>query len=134
MLLAGQGRGVAYLAHLGGLAAGWLYLRSSTAASIDRFRQRVSQLPDLPEETPRAIPRSLPRIREKGREIDEVIARSNAALSRRPTVLPTAEKSASRAEELDVLLDKISERGIESLTSDERKLLEELSKSIRRRE
>jgi hypothetical protein len=131
---AGQGGGVAYLAHLGGLAAGWLYLRSSTAVSIDRFRQRVSQLPEMPDETPRPIPRSLPRIREKGREIDDVIARSNAALSRRPTSSPTTERVPSRAEELDILLDKISERGLESLTSEERKSLEELSKGIRRRE
>jgi membrane associated rhomboid family serine protease len=135
MTAGGEGGGVAYMAHLGGLAAGWLYLRSSTATSIDRFRQRVSQVPDLPDETPRAIPRSLPRVREKGREIDDVVARSNAALSRRPAPAPhTAPKPPQRTSDLNLVLDKISERGIDSLTSSERKLLEEMSKELRKRE
>ncbi|HEX4935660.1 MAG TPA: rhomboid family intramembrane serine protease, partial [Gemmatimonadaceae bacterium] len=81
----GQGGGVAYLAHLGGLAAGWLYLRSATGSGgIDRFKQRMTPATDIPDETPRAIPRSMPRAREKGNEIDDIIARSNAAVSRRP--------------------------------------------------
>ena len=133
MVGGGSGGGVAYLAHLGGLASGWLYLRSSTATSIDRFRQRVSQLPDLPDETPRAVPRSLPRAREKGREIDDVVARSNAAIGRRAVASPpAAAKSPQRASDLNVVLDKILEQGIDSLTSAERKLLEEMSRELRR--
>jgi membrane associated rhomboid family serine protease len=130
-----HGGGVAYLAHLGGLAAGWLYLRSSTAASIDRLRQHVSPLPDVPDEPPRAIPRSLPRAREKGREIDDIVARSNAALSRRATATPpVAIKGPERLTDLNLVLDKISEQGIDSLTSTERKLLEEMSKELRKRQ
>jgi rhomboid family protein len=133
MLAGGAGGGVAYLAHLGGLASGWLYLRSSTATSIDRFRQRVSQLPDLPDETPRAIPRSLPRAREKGREIDDVVARSNAAISRRALASPPVPaKGPKRATDLNMVLDKILAQGIGSLTSAERKLLEEMSRELRR--
>src|SRR5215207_5458384 len=79
--------GVAYLAHLGGLAAGWLYLRTSSATSLDRLKQRVSQIPDLPDETPRPIPR-LPRSREKVQEVDDIVAKSKAAVARRQASAP----------------------------------------------
>lgn len=133
----GNGGGVAYLAHLGGLAAGWLYLRSaSTGARIERFKQRVSPVPDFPDETPRAVPRSMPRAREKGNDIDDIVARSNAAVARRPAaeLQPGEGKPVKRASELDIVLDKISQHGIESLTSSERRLLEEWSRELRRSE
>jgi membrane associated rhomboid family serine protease len=39
----GDGNGVAYLTHAGGLAAAWLFWRTSTAgAGFDRLRQRVN--------------------------------------------------------------------------------------------
>ena len=133
----GSAGGVGYLAHLGGLAAAWLYLRSaSTGARIERFRQRVSPVPDLPDETPRAVPRSMPRAREKGNDIDDIVARSNAAIARRPAqeMPPGEPKPMQRATELDVVLDKISQQGIASLTSSERRLLEEWSRELRRGE
>jgi hypothetical protein len=37
----------------------------------------------------------------------------------------------AKADELNRVLDKISEQGIDSLTSDERKVLEEMSKRLR---
>jgi membrane associated rhomboid family serine protease len=125
--------GVAYLAHLGGLAAAWLYLRSASGgAGIERFKQRVSPAPDLPDETPRAIPRSMPRSREKGNEIDEIIARSNAAVSRRPAQqAPVAVKATRKVSELDLVLDKISQHGIDSLTHEEKRMLEEMSRELR---
>lgn len=126
----GEGSGTAYLAHLGGLAAGWIYLRSTAMPSIDRLRQRVSQLPDLPDDTPRAIPRSLPRSREKLSEADQAVAKSNAAAVRPSKSLPVGKPA--RAGELDAVLDKISRHGIESLTRDERKLLEEASQRLKR--
>ena len=131
----GTGGGMAYLAHLGGLAAGWWYLRSaSTGARIERFRQRVSAVPDLPDEAPRAVPRSMPRAREKGNDIDEIVARSNAAVARRqaPDIQPDEQRPRPRASDLDVVLDKISQHGIDSLTSIERRLLEEWSRELRR--
>lgn len=139
-LIAGMresGSGVAYLAHLGGLVAAWLYLRTSSASAgggLDKLKQRVSPKPDTPDEPPRAIPRSMPRAREKGNEIDEIIARSSAAVARRPAPrAPRAEpKEEQRMSELDLVLDKISEQGIESLTLDERRLLEERSRELRR--
>lgn len=137
MASGGSGGGIAYLAHLGGLAAAWVYLRSaSTGARIERFRQRVSPVPDLPDETPRAVPRSMPRAREKGNDIDDIVARSNAAIARRPAqeMPPGEPKPPQRATELDVVLDKISQQGIGSLTSGERRLLEEWSRELRRGE
>ncbi len=135
MIAGGDAAGTAYLAHVGGLAAGWLYLRSSMSTSIDRLRQRVSQLPDVPEELPRAIPRSMPRVRERGGVIDDVVARSNAALGQRSAkASPSPGREGRRLTDLNMVLDKISQQGIDSLTSDERKLLEEMSQELRRKE
>jgi membrane associated rhomboid family serine protease len=132
ILSLGAEGGVAYFAHLGGLAFGWLYLRTPSAQSIDRLRHRVSQLPDVPDETPRAIPRSLPRTRERGNEIDEIVAKSKAVVTKRQPAAPTPVKSrGKRSEALNLVLDKISEQGLDSLTSDERKLLEDMSRQLR---
>ena len=129
--------GLAYLAHLGGLAAGWLYLRTSSATSLDRLKQRVSQIPDVPDETPRPIPR-LPRSREKVQEVDDIVAKSKAAVARRQASSPPtpSPKPAPKRpdEQLNVVLDKISEQGLESLTSDERRILEEMSKKLKDRD
>ena len=125
------GGGVAYLAHLGGLAAGWLYLRSAGSGSgLQRWRQGVSPAPDLPDETPRAVPRSMPRAREKGSEIDEIIARSSAAT---PRPAPRAPSPGVRSAQIDDVLDKIAREGLGSLTRDERRLLEERSRELRDR-
>lgn len=133
----GNAGGVAYLAHLGGLAAAWLYLRTAmTGGSLDRLRQRVSSVPDLPDETPRAVPRSSPRSREqRGGVVDEIVARSQAAL-RDPTgpePRPIGAKASTPPgrEDLNAVLDKISRSGLESLTTSERRLLEELSRELR---
>lgn len=125
--------GTAYWAHLGGFLFGLLYLRTPSAQGLERLKQRVSQIPDVPDETPRAVPRSLPRPREKG-EVDEIVARSKAGGTRRPALPPsTRQPSQRRSEELNLVLDKISLHGLDSLTRDERKLLEEMSKQLRDR-
>lgn len=138
MAAATPGSGVAYMAHLGGLAAAWLYLRSAgTGASLDRFKQRVSAIPDLPDETPRAVPRSSPRTREGRGGIDEIVARSNAAVSRaeqpQQSAPSTRVEPTGRSGDLNAVLDKISQHGISSLTSGERRLLEDMSKELRDR-
>ena len=132
ILSLGAHGGTAYFAHLGGLAFGWLYLRTPSAQSIDRLRHRVSQLPDVQDETPRAIPRSMPRTRERGNEIDEIVAKSKAVVTKRQPSVPTPVKTrGKRADALNLVLDKISEQGLDSLTSDERRLLEEMSRQLR---
>jgi hypothetical protein len=125
--------GMAYMAHLGGFAIGWLYLRAASVPSLDRLRQRMSQIPDAPDEPPRAIPRTHTRSRERTTEIDEIVARSNAMASKRQsaTMALPGKVGKQKSEQLNLVLDKISERGIESLSGDERRLLEEMSKQLR---
>ena len=128
------GSGTAYFAHLGGVAAGFLILRSSPAEGLARLRDRIAQVPDVPDEPPRAVPKSLPRTRERS-EIDDIVAKSKAmAAARRPVApAPPAQVPAApgKSEELNLVLDKISEQGLESLTKAERRLLEEMSRKLR---
>ena len=93
----------------------------------------MSQVPDIADETPRAIPRAQPRSRERTNEVDEIVARSNALMAKREALGPSlaSKVGKKKTEELDLVLDKISERGISSLTHDERRLLEEMSKRLR---
>ncbi|MEP6618115.1 MAG: rhomboid family intramembrane serine protease [bacterium] len=131
------GERVAYLAHVGGLAFGWLYFHTPPAASLDRLRQRISPAPDYHDESPpRAIPRTLPRARAQRDEVDEIVAKSNAvAAQKRPSgralVTPVRNPLETRAAELDRVLDKISLTGLESLSLDERAVLDEMAKRLR---
>jgi membrane associated rhomboid family serine protease len=127
----GGGANVAYLAHLGGVMAAYVYMRVALSSGIDQVRQRVANLPES-DEPPRAIPRNLPR-RERGDEVDDIVAKSKAIAAKRAvSVTPTrGRRGEQKADELNRVLDKISEQGIESLTSDERKVLEEMSKRLR---
>ena len=134
----GDGNGVAYLAHGGGLIAAWLFWRTSTSgAGFDRLRQRVNSVPDLPDEPPRAVPRSMPRTRERARDIDDIVAQSQQAVSQRvapavPATRPPQQAEREQLTELDRVLDKISQLGIDSLTGDERRILEERSRELRK--
>lgn len=129
----GAAGGVAYLAHAGGLAAGWLYLRMTAAVNLDRLRQGVSPVPDEPDDVPpRTVPRSLPRTRNRERDnIDDVVARSNAAVAKQAVSPRAARQPQTGLTTLDQLLDKISASGLESLTAEERRLLVEESKRRR---
>ena len=127
-----------YLAHLGGLAFGWLYLRTPPAASIERLRQRISPAPDYQDEAPpRAIPRTLPRQRTQRDEVDEIVAQSKAIAAQqqqpaaRALVTPVRTSGELRAAELDRVLDKISAGGLESLTAEEHALLDAMAKRLR---
>ena len=126
---------VAYLAHLGGFAVAWFYMRTPTGMGIDQLRQRVSQVPDSDDAPPRAIPRTLPRQRERMEEVDEIVAKSKAVAAKHPSTPRASRKrdsKAERQEEMNRVLDKISAEGIDSLTSDERRMLEEMAKRLRR--
>ena len=128
----GSGTNIAYLAHLGGAIAAYVYMRMSATPGIDQVRQRVANLPD-PDEPPRAIPRNMPR-RERGDEVDDIVAKSKAIAAKRPVTLPlpASRRREVKADELNRVLDKISEHGIESLTREERRLLEEASKRLQK--
>jgi len=124
------GVNVGYFAHLGGIIAAYIYVRMAASTGIEQVRQRVANVPDA-DEPPRAIPRNLPR-RERGDEVDDIVAKSKAIAAKRAVaVSPSSRRRETRADELNRVLDKISQQGIESLTHDERKLLEEMSKRLR---
>src|ERR1043166_7269939 len=123
----GGGTNIAYFAHVGGVIAAYAYMRMAASTGIDQVRQRVASLPDA-DEPPRAIPRNLPR-RERGDEVDDIVAKSKAIAAKRAvTLAPSSRRREAKADELNRVLDKISETGIESLTGDERKVLEEMSR------
>jgi len=126
----GGGTNIAYFAHVGGVIAAYAYMRMAASSGIDQVRQRVASLPDA-DEPPRAIPRNLPR-RERGDEVDDIVAKSKAIAAKRSvTLAPPSRRREAKADELNRVLDKISETGIESLTGDERKILEEMSRRLR---
>ncbi|MGH7619644.1 MAG: rhomboid family intramembrane serine protease [Gemmatimonadaceae bacterium] len=132
LLATGVGFNVVYFAQIGGALTAYVYMRMSMSTGMDQVRQRVANLPDA-DEPPRAIPRSMPR-RERGDEVDDIVAKSKAIAAKRVTALsPSSRRREARAEELNRVLDKISQHGIESLTSDERKVLEEMSRRLRDR-
>ena len=131
---AGSGGWHTYVAHAGGLAFAWIYMRTPPAASLERLRQRISPAPDYLDETPRAIPRTLPRARAQRDEVDEIVARSRAAVSERPAprvVSPARKPAEPRVDPVDRVLDKISSQGLASLTHDERAVLDAMAKRLR---
>ncbi len=101
------GDGVAHLAHLGGFATGFLYLKTADwrLARAERHVRRAVQPSVLvhPGRAARA---------------------SDAAKPRR------VERDPAQAE-IDRVLDKISARGIDSLTPAERRFLAEMSRKMR---
>ena len=109
---AGAGGGVAHFAHLGGLIAGFLYLRSDwrpggQSARMKKATTRSRRLAIVPHD-------------------DGVEEHPGAdASARRPR------KEAVLYEKVDAVLDKISATGMSSLTPDELKLLDEVSKRHR---
>jgi membrane associated rhomboid family serine protease len=133
---AGTGGWHTYLAHAGGLAFAWLYMRTPPAASIERLRQRISPAPDYLDETPRAIPRTLPRARAQRDEVDEIVAKSHAIAAQQPRPTPVMSapvraSAMSSREAVDQVLDKISSQGLDSLTAAERAVLDEMARLLR---
>ena len=109
---AGAGGGTAHFAHLGGLIAGFLYLRSDwrpggQLARIKKAATRSRRLAIVPRDE----------------NADEL--KGAGSSSRRPR------EDAALYEKVDAVLDKISATGMSSLTSDELKLLDEVSKKHR---
>nr|AIA13686.1 Rhomboid family [uncultured bacterium] len=128
------GSGIDWTAHVGGMAFGWMFLKLSSLGGLDRVRGWVSPLPDDQEEMPRAVPRNRSPMRERDRGVDEVVARSNAVVLRESKPLqhiPKQESAKEYAARVNQVLDKISQQGMDSLTRDERKLLEEMSRKLR---
>ncbi len=127
---------LAYLAHLGGLGAAWLYLRTSARVSLAGMRRHVEPVPDVPDEDlPHAVPKSHRQPREPN--ADDAVARSKALTSQqrkasRQRATGTPAHAENESARLNRVLDKISATGIESLTPDERQLLDDASKRRRK--
>jgi membrane associated rhomboid family serine protease len=128
------GSGIDWTAHVGGMAFGWIFLKLSSLGGLDRVRGWVSPLPDDQEEMPRAVPRNRSPMRERDHSVDDVVGRSNAVVLRERKPLqhvPKQESPKEYAARVNQVLDKISQQGMASLTRDERRLLEEMSRKLR---
>ena len=125
--------GTAWAAHLGGITAGFIYMRLPSAQSFSRFSRRIAPAPDYGDEPPRAVPKTSSRPRE--RDVDDIVAQSKAAVARvRPTATaPSAVAPVVNANAVDAVLDKIAAEGLGSLTTAERLVLEEMSRKLRDR-
>jgi membrane associated rhomboid family serine protease len=123
-----------WTAHVGGMGFGWIFLKLYSLGGLDRVRGWVSSVPDESEDMPRAVPRTRSSMQDRGRGVDEVVARSNAVVLRdsKPLVrVPKKETPQEYAARVNIVLDKISQQGIASLTRDERRLLEDMSRKLR---
>ena len=103
-----QSDGIAHLAHVGGAAFGYLFFR----------------LQGISRRTPHPPPRAVERV--------VMVQSGPAEPERRAPVTPVRQRRRADADpvaaEVDRVLDKISEKGIGSLTPAERRFLDEVSK------
>jgi membrane associated rhomboid family serine protease len=128
------GSGIDWTAHVGGMAFGWIFLKLSSLGGLTRVKGWVSAAPEESEDMPRAVPRNRSPMRDQARGVDEVVARSNAVVLRESKPLqhvPKQESPKEYAARVNRVLDKISQQGIDSLSRDERRLLEEMSRKLR---
>jgi rhomboid family protein len=106
--------GTAHEAHLGGMLAGWLFFK---VQNLSRHN---------PARAPRQTPERVVMVQQTAsREAEPRAAAPSRPLQSRPGSDPVAA-------EVDRVLDKISATGIESLTPDERRFLDEVSKRKKR--
>jgi len=143
----GGASGVAHMAHLGGFITAFVLVRLPSARRLGTWQDRFNPAPELPEDDAlRAVPRSTaprPPRGESADTADDVVARSNALVQRRPPVVAperpavttTVAPAQSATEELNSLLDKMSNGGggRGSLSSREQDRLRELSEMLRDR-
>jgi membrane associated rhomboid family serine protease len=107
----GASDGVAHLAHLGGFLFGFIYLRSE-AAVMRRARAAL-------------------RAREFAHVVPQRRSRAPRPAASAAASAGNGEASPPRQGELDRVLDKISQSGLDSLTPEERRLLDEMSRELR---
>lgn len=112
-LVLGINDGIAHLAHLGGFLFGLLYLKGEDLVER-RTRSAVSSQP----ETPVLVHRLAAKAEEE-----------HPAEPPPPPIGPTHEEIS---EEMDRVLDKISQHGLSSLTAAERRFLDDMSRQMRK--
>jgi len=109
-----QGSNVAHFAHLGGLVAGYLYMKADFRTGkvfegVQRAARKKRRLAIVPGEEPE----------------------EEHATGRRPRAREKVRESEALYDQVDAVLDKISAEGMSSLTPAELKLLDEVSKKHR---
>jgi membrane associated rhomboid family serine protease len=118
MSMFGSGRGdnIAHAAHLGGFAAGFLYLKlNGPGGPLGGFRKMMNK-------------RKLKVVTYDDARTTPARAATSSSARRRPAGSAEEEKLL---DELDRVLEKISTQGMSSLTPQERKLLDEVSRRYR---
>jgi membrane associated rhomboid family serine protease len=106
------GRGIAHFAHLGGLAAAFLYMKFDgplASARLSRLKRRITR----------------PRL---------TVVSGSAAPKRPepPRRVLRSEEEEALLDRVDRVLDKISSSGMASLTPEEKRVLDEVSRRYRR--
>lgn len=110
-LVGGSGQGVAHFAHLGGFVAGYLYLKLD-----DQLTSRVSRLQEF----------------VRRRKLSVAGGREGEEAEREPPSTRAARRNEDRVlDEVDRVLDKISDSGLQSLSEEELELLDRVSKKYR---
>ena len=118
---------VAVLAHLGGLVTAFLYLRSPWAP------RGWGNVVSTPRSSSRGGGASLVNWAKPRREPVRAETRATVGRVRAATAGRKADSKAEREllDDVDRILDKISEKGLSSLSDDERKRLDEVSRLYR---
>ena len=111
----GAGGGIAHFAHLGGLLAGLIYLKSDwrLGRSLERWKNAAR------------VRRFAIVSREEGDGGDEAGKKTSASTRR------GIRREEALLDEVDRILEKISASGMSSLTEDERRTLDEVSRQRR---
>jgi len=125
MILNSPGDRTAHFAHLGGVAAAFLYIRwlQKNRWTGDTYRAAGKKS---------GGGGGLAGLKEKLRRKDHVTLAGGGRPAARPQApRPRREEEEKILDEVDRVLDKISSQGIASLTADERKLLDEVSRRYR---
>ena len=116
----GAGDGVAHFAHLGGLVAAFIYLKSPWAPS------EWGELPRAASSRKKENP--IARLMGRQRSGPAPVAAS-APDRPTPNITPRAEREL--LDDVDRILDKISAQGLASLSDEERRRLDEVSRRYR---
>jgi rhomboid family protein len=110
--------GIAHFAHLGGFVVGFFYLKFFSSAETALSTQRVAG-PSLAGRLRHLSTRARLKVVSGDGPAPPAANRPRRSLDDR------------RLDEIDRVLDKISDKGMASLTADERKLLDEVSRRYR---
>ncbi len=124
MALEGSGGQVAVLAHLGGMAATFLFLRSPWAPPAWGEVPRKARKPQQRRSGVALVPWS-------GKKQPATAAQTATATQARPAARKGRSAERELLDDVDRILDKISAQGLGSLTEEERKRLDEVSRRYR---